>query len=88
MDGRSFAGRINNVPNKEEEVAYGYFNRGITLRTNRYRLTRYFRKEEPSIELYDHFTDPSEQRNIAVSAPDLVRQLMPLWEKGNTGLFK
>ena len=88
MDGRSFADRINNRPNKEEEVAYSYFNRGITMRTDRYRLTRYFRKEEPTIELYDHFSDPSEQRNIAASAPDLVRQLMPLWEKGNTGLFK
>lgn len=88
MDGRSFADRINNRPNKEEEVAYSYFNRGITMRTNRYRLTRYFRKEEPTIELYDHFSDPAEQRNIAASAPDLVRQLMPLWEKGNTGLFK
>lgn len=88
MDGRSFTGRINNTPNKEEEVAYGYFNRGITLRTNRYRLTKYFRKEEPAIELYDHCADPGEQRNIAASAPDVVRQLMPLWEKGNTGLFK
>ena len=88
MDGRSFADRINNRPNKEEEVAYSYFNRGITMRTDRYRLTRYFRKEEPAIELYDHFSDPAEQRNIAASAPDLVRQLMPLWEKGNTGLFQ
>ena len=88
MDGRSFADRINNAPNKEEEVAYSYFNRGITMRTNRYRLTKYFRKEEPSIELYDHFNDPAEQQNIAASTPDLVKQLMPLLEKGNTGLFK
>ena len=88
MDGRSFADRINNTPNKEEEVAYSYFNRGITMRTDRYRLTKYFRKEEPKIELYDHFNDPAEQHNIAASTPDLVRQLMPLLEKGNTGLFK
>lgn len=88
MDGRSFTDRINNKPNKEEEVAYSYFNRGITLRTNRYRLTKYFRKEEPTIELYDHFSDPTEERNIAASAPDLIRQLMPLLEKGNTGLYK
>ena len=88
MDGRSFADRINNTPNKEEEVAYSYFNRGITMRTDRYRLTKYFRKEEPTIELYDHFNDPAEQHNIAASTPGLVRQLMPLLEKGNTGLFK
>jgi arylsulfatase A-like enzyme len=88
MDGRSFSGRINGKSNKDEEVAYSYFNRGITLRTDRYRLTKYFRKEEPAIELYDHFADPGEQRNIAASAPDVVRQLMPLLEKGDTGLYK
>jgi hypothetical protein len=58
------------------------------MRTDRYRLTKYFRKQEPTIELYDHFSDPAEQRNIAASSPDLVRQLMPLLEKGDTGLYK
>jgi len=70
-----------------ENASYGYFRNGISLRTNRYRLTRYFRKQEPVIELYDHQTDPYESRNIALENPEIVEQLMPLLEKGNTGLY-
>ncbi len=70
-----------------ENASYGYFRNGISLRTNRYRLTRYFRKQEPVIELYDHQTDPYESKNIAKENPEIVEQLMPLLEKGNTGLY-
>ena len=70
-----------------ENIAYGYFRKGISLRTDRYRLTRYFRSEEPSLELYDHLEDPLETRNIAQTRPELVESLMPVWEKGNTGLY-
>jgi iduronate 2-sulfatase len=69
------------------EAAYGYFNNGISLRTERYRLTTYFRKEEPTIELYDHLSDPYENKNIAGDHPEVVGQLMPVLQKGNTGLF-
>jgi len=57
------------------------------LRTERYRLTKYFRDEEPVIELYDHKTDPNETTNIAAENHGIVESLMPLWEKGNTGLY-
>jgi arylsulfatase A-like enzyme len=87
-DGKSFAGLINNPSvNSWYEASYGYFNNGITLRTERYRLTKYFRKEEPTIELYDHLSDPNENRNIAGEHPEVVVQLMPVLQKGNTGLF-
>ncbi len=71
-----------------ENVAYSYYRNGITLRTARYRLTKYFRKDTPVTELYDHSLDPYEQTNIAAQHPEVVEQLMPLWEKGNTGLYK
>ena len=57
------------------------------MRTSRYRLTRYFRNEKPVVELYDHTNDPFENRNIANKNPELVENLMPLWEKGDTGIF-
>nr|MBI1230895.1 sulfatase-like hydrolase/transferase [Cytophagales bacterium] len=72
---------------KRENVSYSYFNKGITMRNDRYRLTRYFRDQNPTVELYDHQTDPLETRNIAAEQPDVVAALMPLWEKGNTGLY-
>jgi arylsulfatase A-like enzyme len=69
------------------QVAYSYFNRGISVRTSRYRLTRYFRKQMPDVELYDHRTDPYENDNIAAQHPDIVKALMPEWQEGNTGLY-
>ena len=69
------------------QVTYGYFMNGITVRTNRYRLTKYFRSEMPNVELYDHQVDPFENENVANENPQLVEKLMPVWEKGNTGLF-
>lgn len=87
-DGTSMAGLISNpsLPGWQE-ASYGYFSKGITLRTGRYRLTKYFRTEQPTVELYDHQTDPFENTNIAGNHPDLIESLLPVWEKGNTGLF-
>ncbi len=87
-DGRSFAQLLRQPrSNQWEGVAYSYFRNGITVRTARYRLTRYFRKAEPVTELYDHRKDPFETRNIAAEHPEIVRKLLPLLEQGNTGLY-
>ena len=93
MDGESFVDLMVGSENRgvelsEEHVAYGYFRDGITLRTDRYRLTKYFRAEEPVIELYDHRNDTNESKNIAGQEPEIVEVLMPILEKGNTGLYK
>jgi len=70
-----------------DEKSYGFYKNGITLRTKRYRLTKYYREELPIIELFDHFTDPFENRNIAAEKPDIVDSLLVILEKGNTGVF-
>ncbi|MDP3001637.1 MAG: sulfatase [Bacteroidales bacterium] len=87
-DGKSLVPLLSNPLAQWDNVSYGYYRDGISLRTERYRLTRYFRKEEPVVELYDHQTDPNETKNIAAENPKIVESLMPLWEKGNTGLYK
>jgi arylsulfatase A-like enzyme len=69
------------------DAAYGYFNEGISLRTSRYRLTKYYRKAQPVIELYDHQTDPWENKNIASDHPEIIEQLLPELEKGNRGIY-
>lgn len=87
LDGESFVNVLNGEKGANEQVAYSYYNKGITLRTERYRLTKYFRDAEPVIELYDHQTDPLESVNIAAENPGIVAGLMPLLEKGNNGLY-
>lgn len=87
-DGTSLVPLLTNPMASWEDISYGYYKNGISLRTSRYRLTKYFRKQEPVIELYDHQTDPNETKNIAAEHPEIVNNLMPLLEKGNTGLYK
>ena len=86
-DGKSLKPLLNNPIAKWDNLAFSYFMNGISLRTERYRLTKYFRKAEPIMELYDHQTDPNETKNIASEHPDVVENLMPVLEKGNTGLY-
>ncbi len=86
-DGKSFTPLLRSLTSDWEDAAFSYFRNGISLRTSRYRLTKYFRNQQPVIELYDHQTDPNETKNIANERPKIVESLMPLWEKGNTGLY-
>ncbi len=76
VDGKSFSAiffrrRIRGW----EGIAYSYFNNGVTMRNKKYRLTRYSRKEEPVVELYNHRKDPFENRNIADQHPRRVKVL-------------
>ena len=86
IDGASLVPQLQGKKNTDE-VAYSYYNNGISLRTQRYRLTKYWREASPTLELYDHETDPFETRNIAQEQAEIVAQLLPLLEKGNTGIY-
>ncbi|HEV8605483.1 MAG TPA: sulfatase [Tepidisphaeraceae bacterium] len=54
---------------------------GYTMRTDRYRFTRWVQRNDPSkieaVELYDHSVDPQENQNLAEASEnkDLVGQL-------------
>jgi len=87
-DGISFV-KLLKTPTKRDwkNLAFSYFNNGISVRTTQYRLTKYFRKEEPTVELYDHTRDPYENNNIANTNPELVEKLMKLLEKGDNGVY-
>ena len=89
LDGKSFVSLLkkDKVPTWDN-VAYSYFNRGISVRTDRYRFTKYFRKQEPTVELYDHQVDPNENHNVAKENPKVVEKLTSVWAKGNTGVYK
>jgi arylsulfatase A-like enzyme len=88
LDGQSLKKLVSDGEDSEREnLAFSYFNKGISVRNERYRLTRYYRSENPLIELYDHKLDSLESKNIAADSTELVQLLLPFWEKGNTGLF-
>ena len=61
--------------------AFGFWKEGVSIRTDRYRLNSFFRKEEPKIELFDHLIDPEENMNIAADNQKIVDSLMPILQQ-------
>ena len=86
IDGESFTDILKQPEMKRSGLAYSYFNKGITLKTSQYRLTKYF-EEEPVYYLFDHQEDPNEDNNISASNPEILAKLLPLLEKGDTGIY-
>ncbi|MEL6253645.1 MAG: sulfatase [Bacteroidota bacterium] len=87
LDGRELATLWENENPEWDSHAWSYFRKGITLKTEQYRICKYFREQEPQVELYDHSIDPYEQINVAGENPALVDSLLLVLEKGNTGLY-
>lgn len=87
MHGKSLVPVLKNPKNGKDEVAYSYFKNSITVRNDRYRLTKYFWEDGTSHELYDHKQDPNETTNIAATNPGIVEKLKPILDMGDTGLF-
>ena len=87
LDGESLVDLLGSGKQLTGNVAYSYFKNGISVRTERYRLTKYFRKETPTVELYDYTADPFETKNISDDEPEIVKNLLPTLEKGNTGIY-
>ncbi|MFK7813006.1 MAG: sulfatase [Maribacter sp.] len=87
IDGESLTTYMESERGLPSKTAFSYFKSGISMRTERYRFTKYFREAEPVLELYDHSNDPLETKNIAIENPEVLKSLLPLFEKGNTGLY-
>ncbi|MDX1285291.1 MAG: sulfatase, partial [Draconibacterium sp.] len=85
LDGNSLTSLMQNANNPDwRNTAYSYWRKGFSVRTEDYRLMKYYRKQEPAIELYDHKNDPNETKNIAAEMSGTVEELLPVLEKGNT----
>ena len=59
---------INNHPINDESIAYtiSYRGNGASVRSNRWRYTRWGEEiEDGNEELYDHYNDPEEKNNLA-----------------------
>jgi len=85
LDGKSLVSLLNSPQDLNwNDVAYSYFRKGISMRTPRYRMGRYFINSKIITELYMYEHQLFERKNIASEEQDIVNGLLPLWEKGNT----
>jgi len=99
LEGTSLKSLLNDPKNPVKSAAFSQYPRtangqqlmGYSMRTDRYRFTRWVDRDDHSqvdaVELYDHQTDPQENVNIA-NAPanqTLVEQLTVQWLAGWKG---
>lgn len=83
IDGQSLLPLLNDKNDKNwRNTAYSYFRNGISLRTEKYRYTRYFNNNMIETQLYNHNIDPNETKNIFNEKPDVTDKLQIIWEKG------
>lgn len=88
IHGQSFVKLLTEpAKNHKKDYAFSYFKNGISVRTDKYRFTKYFREEEPVLELYDHDIDPLESKNIAKENPEIVKQLLLIIKEGDYGIY-
>ena len=96
LEGVSMKPLLDDPNKKWKSAAFSQYPRGqkvmgYSMRTERYRFTVWVGRSDHSkieaIELYDHQSDPQENRNIAKQPANaqLVKQLMEQWTKGWKG---
>lgn len=99
LEGTSLVPLLNNKAKAVKTAAFSQYHRsnkgqklmGYTMRTERYRFTRWVHRDDhskvDSIELYDEQTDPQENVNIANDPKNaaLVAKLTEQWLKGWQG---
>ena len=96
LEGSSLKPLVEKPDRKWKEAAFSQYPRthnkrrmmGYTMRTDRYRFTRWVRKEDHSevvaLELYDHQKDPQENINIA-NNPEHKKLIMKLTKQSLAG---
>ncbi len=85
LEGTSFAPLLDEPDRRWKTAAFSQYpnksHMGRSIRTDRYRFTRWTRTNDPkklgALELYDHKSDPQENFNVAgvPQNADLVKQL-------------
>ncbi|MFC2160768.1 sulfatase [Acidobacteriota bacterium] len=88
LEGQSLVKVLNEPRKNGKQAVYSYQNNRISMRTDRYRLIAQYEKDSTwTFVLFDHKTDPYETINIAENRKDIVEQLLPLLNEGNTGII-
>ena len=79
LDGTSFTKLLTSPEDPEwNDISYSYYGNGVSVRTPRYRLSRYCGKKDTIMELYEYDKDIFERKNIALEKPEVVESLFPV----------
>lgn len=87
LQGESLVEIMQNPNSKGPEYARSFYYRkgalGKSIRTDRYRVTRWADENDSTlaVELYNHDIDPNENTNIAMKQPDVLNHLLEQLQK-------
>lgn len=89
-DGESLVPYLSKARNRvvEKQTAFSYFRNGISMRGQRYRLTKYYRDSSIQTALYDLESGAGETENIAKDHPEILQALDSIFQKGDTGIYR
>jgi iduronate 2-sulfatase len=93
LEGTSFKPLLDQPDRPWKSAAFSQFPRGkalmgYTMRTDRYRYTKWVNRKDPAkvdaVELYDHQTDPQENTNLAndPATREIIADLDKKWQAG------
>jgi iduronate 2-sulfatase len=93
LEGTSFKPLLDQPDRPWKSAAFSQFPRGkalmgYTMRTDRYRYTKWVNRKDPAkvdaVELYDHQTDPQENTNLAKDPAkrEIIADLDKKWQAG------
>jgi len=101
LEGTSFTSLLDAPERTWKKAAFSQYPRGggvmgYSMRTDRYRLTRWLHRDgsEAARELYDHQTDPQEDVNIAdhpenkILVEELTKQMQAGWKAARSDAGK
>ncbi|MEM9157466.1 MAG: sulfatase [Verrucomicrobiota bacterium] len=83
VQGHSLVPILKDPQNTVREAAITQLANGYTIRTDRYRYTKWPEEKGPNVELYDRLSDPKEMVNLAADPKyrDIIEKLDPIWER-------
>ncbi|MGB6222287.1 sulfatase [Haloferula sp.] len=85
--GSSFGAVLDDLSLPGKDAAYSQFSRGgyqgYSVRTERYRLTRWIKGASEILELYDYQSDPGETKNLSAdpTKESIIRELRALLDR-------
>ncbi len=88
IDGTSIMPIVNDPNATTRDEVFSYWNKAVSLRTERYRMALFDDGKRQEVMLFDHTVDPYETFNIAEQNPKIVSKLTKQILKEKSGFLQ
>lgn len=88
IDGTSIMPIVNDPNATTRDEVFSYWNKAVSLRTERYRMALFDDGKRQEVMLFDHTVDPYETFNVAEQNPKIVNKLTKQILKEKSGFLQ